>query len=67
MRKGYMVHLEAGLLGEGAATEVTVVDGDSILEEVAAGNEDIIPDGYTEIDGEMTVTENLTDAIEEEE
>ena len=67
MRKGYMVHLEAGLLGEGAATEVTVVDGDSILEEVAVGNEDIIPDGYTEIDGEMTVTENLTDAIEEEE
>lgn len=67
MRKGFMEHLEAGLLGDDTTTGVAVVDGDSILEEVAVGNEDIIPDGYTEIDGEMTVTENLTDAIEEEE
>ena len=67
MRKGYMAQLEAGLLGDDTTTGVAVVDGDSILEEVAAGNEDVIPDGYTEIDGEMTVTENLTDAIEEEE
>ena len=67
MRKGYLANLEAGLLAEDNTEVTSVVDGESVLEEISNGCEDIIPDGYTEIDGEMTVTENLTDAIEEEE
>lgn len=67
MKKGYLQQLEAGLLNDGESVGVEVIDGESILEEIAAGNEDIIPDGYTEIDGEMTVVENLADAVEEEE
>ena len=67
MRKGYLANLEAGLLAEDNTEVTPVVDGESVLEEISNGCEDIIPDGYTEIDGEMTVTESLTDAIEEEE
>jgi len=67
MRTGYLQQLEAGLLADETITDVSTVDGESIIEEIAAGNEDIIPDGYTEMDGEMTVVENLADAVEEEE
>ena len=65
--RGYLANLEAGLLADDTTGVTQVVDGESVLEEISNGCEDIIPDGYTEIDGEMTVTENLTDAIEEEE
>ena len=65
--RGYLANLEAGLLADDNTEVTPVVDGESVLEEISNGCEDIIPDGYTEIDGEMTVTENLTDAIEEEE
>ena len=67
MKKGYLQQLEAGLLNDGESIGAEVIGGESMLEEIAAGNEDIIPDGYTEIDGEMTVVENLTRAVEEEE
>lgn len=65
--RGYLANLEAGLLADDNTEVTPVVDGESVLEEISNGCEDIIPDGYTEIDGEMTVTENLVDAIEEEE
>lgn len=65
--RGYLANLEAGLLADDNTGITPVVDGESVLEEISNGCEDIIPDGYTEIDGEMTVTENLADAIEEEE
>ncbi len=65
--RGYIASLEAGLLSEDNIGDTSVVDGESVLEEISNGCEDIIPDGYTEIDGEMTVVENLADAVEEEE
>lgn len=67
MRNGLVSGLENDVLGEGLDPETGVVDGDSIIEEISAGNEDIIPDDYTEIDGGMTTVENISDAIENEE
>ena len=68
MKKGLLNQLDAGLLGEGCGDQDTeVLDGETVLEEIASGNEDIIPDDYVELDGDMKVVENISDAIEQEE
>lgn len=67
MKKGLLQDLEAGLLGECGSDATEIIDGETVLEEIASGNEDIIPDDYVELDGDMKVVENISDAIEQEE
>lgn len=70
MRSGLLNDLEEDLNTgncDDAGTCDTVVDGDNVLAEISAGNEDIIPDDYAQANGGMTIVENLSDAIEAEE